>query len=86
MVYGLSLRACRTQNSSLHRFPETVLRSRADSMTKKYVGRYVLVSKHNISVFPVQSTHISLYLDHIAEATSSKSATEEIVKCSFLAS
>ena len=63
--------------------PDTVLRSRANSTTKKYLGafrrRKDCASKHNLDVFPIQGTQLSLYLQHVAESTGLKSAAEEIV-------
>ena len=63
--------------------PGTVLQSRADSMTKKYLGTYKRwkqwVTEYKLPVFPATEHHIVLYLQHLAETTKSKAAAEEAV-------
>ena len=63
--------------------PTTVLKSRADSTTKKYLGAFQRWKQwavgHGIQTFPVEEKHLALYLQHIGEVSQSKSAAEEIV-------
>lgn len=63
--------------------PETVLKSRADSTTKKYLGAFKRWRQwaldHQLQEFPVSSQHIVLYLQHIAQTSCSKAAMEEAV-------
>ena len=64
--------------------PETVLHSRADSTTKKYLNAFQrwktwAVERQEVTVFPVQEVHFALYLQHVGEASRSKSAVEEAV-------
>ncbi|KAL5517290.1 hypothetical protein EMCRGX_G002814 [Ephydatia muelleri] len=64
--------------------PATVLRSRADSTTKKYVGAYQrwktwAEARHEVPAFPVQAVHLALYLRHLSESVQSKAAVEEAV-------
>jgi len=63
--------------------PDTVLWSRDNSTTKKYLGAFrrwsLWATQHNINVFPVISSHLALYLQHVAESTKSKAAAEEAV-------
>ena len=64
--------------------PQTVLKARADSTTRKYLGAYKrwakwAESKEELSVFPVKTAHFALYLQHVGEATKSKAAVEEAV-------
>ena len=64
--------------------PATVLRSRADSTTKKYLGAYRrwkiwTDSRQGVPSFPVQDVHLALYLQHLSESVESKAAAEEVV-------
>ena len=63
--------------------PSTVLKSRADSSAKKYLGAFqrwrYWASTHNLPVFPAKEQHIALYLQSIANRLESKSAAEEAV-------
>ena len=63
--------------------PGTVLRSRANSSTKKYMGAFkcwkAWAKAHKLSVFPAESCHIALYLQHIGNQAKSKAAAEEAV-------
>ena len=64
--------------------PTTVLRSRADSTTKKYLGAYRrwktwTDSRQGVPSFPVQDVHLALYLQHLSESVESKAAAEEVV-------
>lgn len=63
--------------------PETVLRSRASSSTKKYAGAFkrwkTWAKAHKLQVFPAKACHIALYLQHIGNQVKSKSAAEEAV-------
>ena len=67
-----------------HALPRTVLASRADSTTTKYLysfRRWKLwaEAKEGINVFPAQDMQFALYLQHLAESTASKAAVEEAV-------
>ena len=64
--------------------PDTVLRGKADSTTKKYLGafrRWKLwaEARQGVPSFPAQDTHIALYLQHLSESVESTSAIEEAV-------
>ena len=64
--------------------PATVLRSRADSTSKKYLGAYQrwktwAEARHEGPAFPVQAVHLALYLQHLSESVQSKAAVEEAV-------
>ena len=64
--------------------PDTVLKARADTTTKKYLyafsrWRKWAENKTEISVFPVDPTHFVLYLQHLANSTQSRAAVEEAV-------
>ena len=64
--------------------PATVLRSRADSTTKKYLGAYKrwkiwADARQGVPSFPVQELHLVLYMQHLSESTESKAAVEEAV-------
>ena len=64
--------------------PATVLKSRADSTTKKYLGAYQrwktwAEARHEVPAFPVQAVHLALYLQHLSESVQSKAAVEEAV-------
>ena len=64
--------------------PATVLRSRADSTTKKYLGAFQrwktwAEARQGVPSFPVQELHLVLYMQHLSESTESKAAVEEAV-------
>ena len=65
------------------KLPETVLKSRADSTTKKYLGAFrrwkQWALKHGAKSFPVDGKYLALYLQYIGETSGSKSAVEEAV-------
>ena len=65
------------------KLPETVLKSRADSTTKKYLGAFrrwkQWALKHGAKSFPVDGKYLALYLQYIGETIGSKSAVEEAV-------
>lgn len=62
--------------------PETVLKSRADSTVKKYLGAFKRwrqwALEHQLQEFPVAAYHVVLYLQHIAQTSGSKAAMEEV--------
>lgn len=74
-----------TKSARLARaLPETVLRSRADSTTKKYLGAYRrwkswVAQREGLVAFPVNVAHFALYLLHVGETTQSRAAVEEAV-------
>ena len=61
---------------------ESIICSRADSTTKKYLGAFrrwkTWAQQHSLQVFPVKESHLVLYMQSLAESSSSKSAVEEI--------
>lgn len=64
--------------------PDTVLNARADSTTRKYIcgfNRWKAWADKKVEIanFPVESTHLALYLQHVANNTRSKAAVEEAV-------
>ena len=64
--------------------PATVLRSRADSTSKKYLRAYQrwktwAEARHEVPAFPVQAVHLALYLQHLSESVQPKTAAEEAV-------
>lgn len=64
--------------------PDTLLSSRADSTTKKYLGAFrrwkAWAEAHQgVPVFPVQEIHLALYLQHLSESARSKAPIEEAV-------
>ena len=67
--------------------PNTTLHNRADSIMKKYLYAFrrgkSWCSKCSLSHLPAQTYHIALYLQHLADTTSSKAAVEEA--CNALA-
>ena len=69
------------------KLPNTVLHSRADSTTKKYLGTFrrwkSWTVQHQLPVLPAKEAHVALYLQHIGETVQSKSAAEEA--CNALA-
>ena len=60
---------------------ESVIRSKTDSTPKKYLGPFrqwnTWVQQHSLQAFPVKGSHLVLYLQSLAESSSSKSAIEE---------
>ena len=61
---------------------ETVLRSRADSTTKKYLGAFKrwniwANARHGVPSFRVQEIHLVLYLQHLSESSGSIATVEE---------
>ena len=65
------------------KLPETVLKSRADSITKKYLGAFrrwkQWALNHGAKSFPLDGKYLALYLQYIGETSGSKSAVEEAV-------
>ena len=64
--------------------PATVLKCKADSTTKKYLGAFQrwktwAEARRGVPSFPVQEIHLVLYLQHLSESIQSKSAVEEAV-------
>jgi len=63
--------------------PIPVLQCKATSTTRNYLGAFrrwkVWATTHSISAFPVNSAHIALYLQHLAEVKSFKAAIEKTV-------
>ena len=64
--------------------PNTLLQSRANSTTTKYLRAFERWNKWagqhtETTVYPVEEVHFALYLQHIGETTQSKSAAEEAV-------
>ena len=64
--------------------PATVLKSRADSNSKKYLGAYRrwkvwADARQGVPSFPVKEVHLVLYTQHLSESTGSKAAVEEAV-------
>ena len=65
--------------------PATVLKSRADSTSKKYLGAYQrwktwAEARHEVPAFPVQAVHLALYLQHLSESVQSKAAVDGCMK------
>jgi len=63
--------------------PATMLKSRADSSVKKYLGAYrrwrIWASSHKLPAFPANARHIALYLQRLGNQLHSKSPVEEAV-------
>ena len=63
--------------------PTTVLSSRANSSTRKYLAAFkrwkAWAVEHGVSVFPAKDHQLALYLQHLAESLESKAAAEEAV-------
>ena len=64
--------------------PATVMRSRADSTSRKYINAFKrwkvwAEAKEEIAVFPIEEATFALYLRHIGESTQSRPAVEEVV-------
>ena len=56
--------------------PATVLRSRADSTTKKYLGAFRrwktwAEARQGVPTFLIQELHLVLYMQHLSESTES---------------
>ena len=61
--------------------PATVLRSRADSTTKKYLGVYQrwktwAEARREVPAFPVKDIHLALYPQHLSESVQSRAAVD----------
>lgn len=67
--------------------PNTILHSRADSTTKKYLYAFrrwkSWCSQYSFNYLPAQAHHIALYLQYLADSTCSKATVEEA--CNALA-
>lgn len=66
------------------RLLSTVMSSKAPSTEKKYMyafGRWKKWAEamQGVSVFPVETVHLALYLQHLGEASGSRAAVEEAV-------
>ena len=63
--------------------PATILKSRADSSVRKYLGAYrrwrTWAMAHKLPPFPAKEHHVALYLQSIGQRLESKSAAEEAV-------
>ena len=63
--------------------PVTVMNCRASSTTTKYLRAFrhwkEWASSHKLPSLPAESHHIALYLQHLADITSSKATVEEAV-------
>ena len=64
--------------------PDVVLRGKADSTTKKYLGAFQrwkvwAESMEIVPSFPVKGMHLALYMQHLSTAKHSRSAVEEVV-------
>ena len=63
--------------------PATVLKSRADSSVRKYLGAYrrwrTWAIAHELPPFPAKEHHVAFYQQSIGQRLESKSATEEAV-------
>ena len=63
------------------KLPSTILHSRADSTTRKYLGAFrrwkVWATSHSLASVPAKPHEVALYLQHLAEESGSKSAVEE---------
>ena len=64
--------------------PTTVLSSKADSTTKKYLGAFKrwklwAEARQGVLAFPVQDIHLALYLQHLGESVESRAAAEKAV-------
>lgn len=61
--------------------PNTILQSRANSTSKKYLSAFrrwkAWAMEHSMVVFPAQVHQVALYLQYVGETTRSKSAVEE---------
>ena len=64
--------------------PGTVLHSRADSTTRKYMRAFQrwqswAEPRREVAVYPVRDVHFALYLQHLADTTKSKASVDEAV-------
>ena len=64
--------------------PDTVFKARADSTTRKYIGAFRrwsawVSTKEEVVVFPINTAHFALYLQHVGESSKSRSAVEDAV-------
>ena len=63
--------------------PVTLMSSHASSTTSKYLRAFrrwkVWANSHKLPSIPAVAHHISLYLQHLADTTTSKATTEEAV-------
>ena len=63
--------------------PATVMGSRADSTSRKYLGAFkrwkLWARQHSLPVFPVKDINLALYLQHLAVEGGSRSAVDEAV-------
>ena len=63
--------------------PTTLLKSRADSTVRKYLGAYrhwkTWAMTHKLPSFPAKEHHVVLYLQNIGQRLESRSAAEEAV-------
>ena len=61
--------------------PNTILQSRANSTSKKYLSAFrrwkTWAMEHSMVAFPAQVHQVALYLQYVGETTRSKSAVEE---------
>ena len=64
------------------KLPTTILHSRANSTTRKYLGAFrrwkVWATSHKLVPIPARPHEVALYLQHLADESGSKSAVEEI--------
>ena len=65
------------------KLPETMLHSRADATSKKYLGAFrrwkQWALKHGVKAFPVENKYLVLYLQYIGDTVRSKAVVEEAV-------
>ena len=65
------------------RLPTSILNSKAESTTKKYLGAFrrwkAWASNHSLRVLPATEQHVALYLQHVAKTSNSRAAVEEAV-------
>lgn len=88
MASGVWKELAELQDPELRRLaeslPDTVMCSRAESTTAKYLyafqrWRNWAKPRREVTVFPVGEVHFALYLQHLGETVKSKSAVEEAV-------
>ena len=69
--------------SLAHMLPATVVGSRADSTSRKYLGAFRRwkrwAQQNSLPVFPVTGINLALYLQHLAVKGSSRTAVDEAV-------
>ena len=65
------------------RLPTSILNSKAESTTKKYLGAFrrwkAWASNHSLQVLPATEQQVALYLQNVAETSNSRAAVEEAV-------